>query len=47
MRLPDGTSATHTFGGAATLREVVSWLQSTQPTAGESVSGRLGAGRDG
>ena len=36
MRLPDGTSATNTFTGAATLREVVTWLQSAGPTAGES-----------
>ncbi|CAN0457773.1 unnamed protein product, partial [Ectocarpus sp. 8 AP-2014] len=35
MRLPDGTSATHSFGTAATLREVLSWLQSTEPTAGK------------
>eukprot|EP00903_Cladosiphon_okamuranus_P019428 g17863.t1 len=39
MRLPDGTSATHTFRGTALLRDVVSWLRSTETTA-EKVHGK-------
>lgn len=35
MRLPDGTSVTSSFPAAATLLEVVTWLQSNEPSAGE------------
>lgn len=42
MRLPDGTSVTHSFAASTTLREVVSWLQSTDPSAGEGTRGAGG-----
>lgn len=37
MRLPDGTSVSHTFPGSATFGHLVAWLNENEPSAGESV----------